>query len=171
MSLRLVIMGVSGCGKSSVGAALASRLGIAYRDGDDLHPASNVEKMRQGTSLTDADRWPWLDAVAERLAREAPVILGCSALKRVYRDRIRAGAGGPVTFLHLAGSRELIAARMAARRGHYMPTSLLDSQFATLEPPGADEAITVDIACPVPELVETVLLRLTGTGDGLGGGG
>ena len=160
MSLRLVIMGVSGCGKSSVGAALASRLGIAYRDGDDLHPASNVEKMRQGTSLTDADRWPWLDAVAERLAREAPVILGCSALKRVYRDRIRAGAGGPVTFLHLAGSRELIAARMAARRGHYMPTSLLDSQFATLEPPGADEAITVDIDQPLPDLVATVLQRL-----------
>ena len=160
MSLRLVIMGVSGCGKSSVGEALASRLGIPYRDGDDLHPARNVEKMRQGTPLTDADRWPWLDAVAERLAREAPVILGCSALKRVYRDRIRAGAGGPVTFLHLAGSRELIASRMAARRGHYMPTSLLDSQFATLEPPGADEAITVDIDQPLPDLIATVLQRL-----------
>ena len=160
MSLRLVIMGVSGCGKSSVGEALASRLGIPYRDGDDLHPARNVEKMRQGTPLTDADRWPWLDAVAERLACEAPVILGCSALKRVYRDRIRAGAGGPVTFLHLAGGRELIAARMAARRGHYMPTSLLDSQFATLEPPGADEAITVDIDQPLPDLIATVLQRL-----------
>lgn len=153
-------MGVSGCGKSSVGAALSARLGIPYFDGDDLHKSEAVAKMRDGVPLTDADRWPWLDRVAGVLQDEAPVIIGCSALKRVYRDRIRAGAGGPVTFVHLAGSRELIASRMGARTGHYMPTSLLDSQFAALEPPGPEEAITVDIALDLPDLVNAVLDRL-----------
>ena len=153
-------MGVSGCGKSAVGQALAARLGIAHVDGDDLHPAGNVAKMRAGTALTDDDRWPWLDRVAGVLRDEAPVIVACSALKRAYRDRIRAGAGGPVTFVHLAGSRALITGRMAARRGHYMPLSLLDSQFATLEPPGEDEAITLDITPDLPALVEAVLARL-----------
>ncbi len=135
MMLRVVLMGVAGCGKTSVGVALADRLGIPYRDGDDLHPTANVEKMRQGIALTDADRWPWLDRVASLLATEAPVIIGCSALKRAYRDRIRDHAGGPVRFVHLDGSRDLITARMTARQGHYMPLSLLDSQFAALEPP------------------------------------
>lgn len=153
-------MGVSGCGKSSVGEALGVRLGIPYRDGDDLHTAEAVEKMRLGVPLTDADRWPWLDRVAGVLATEAPVIVGCSALRRVYRDRIRAGAGGAVTFVHLAGSREVIARRMAARTGHYMPSSLLDSQFATLEAPGPEEAITVDIALPLAEVVASLLARL-----------
>lgn len=158
--LRLVIMGVSGCGKSSVGAALSARLGVRYCDGDDLHPAENVAKMRDGVPLTDADRWPWLDRVAGALRDNAPLIIGCSALRRVYRDRIRAGAGGPVVFLHLSGSRDLIAARMANRPGHFMPLSLLDSQFATLEPPGPDEAITVDIALPLSDLIEAVVARL-----------
>ncbi|MDP3198133.1 gluconokinase [Tabrizicola sp.] len=153
-------MGVSGCGKSSVGAALALRLGIPYFDGDDLHTPDAVAKMRDGIALTDSDRWPWLDRVASVLQDKAPVIVGCSALKRDYRDRIRAGAGGPVTFVHLAGSREVIASRMGARTGHYMPTSLLDSQFAALEPPGPEEAITVDIALELPDLVEAVLDRL-----------
>ncbi len=161
MMQRIVIMGVSGCGKSSVGAALSGALGIPYRDGDDLHPPANVAKMRAGEALTDADRWPWLDRVAGELARLAPVIVGCSALRRSYRDRIRAGAGGPVCFVHLAGSREVIAARMAARSGHFMPTSLLDSQFATLEPPGPDEAaITIDIDQPMERLVADVLRQL-----------
>lgn len=153
MILRVVIMGVAGCGKSSVGEGLAARLGIPYRDGDDLHTPEAVEKMRAGTPLTDEDRWPWLDRVAEVLAKEAPVIVGCSALRRAYRDRIRAGAGGPVRFVHLAGSREVILARMAARKGHYMPTSLLDSQFATLEAPGPDEALTVDIDQPLAAII------------------
>ena len=153
-------MGVSGCGKSSLGEALSARLAIPYIDGDDLHPPENVAKMRAGTPLTDDDRWPWLDRVAAALHDSAPVILGCSALKRAYRDRIRAGAGGPVTFVHLAGDRALIAARMGARTGHYMPTSLLDSQFAALEPPGPDEAITVDIAAPLPDMVDAVLARI-----------
>ncbi len=157
----MVIMGVAGCGKSSVGEGLAARLGVPYRDGDGLHSAANVEKMRAGVPLTDADRWPWLDTVAVTLRDRAPIIVGCSALKRVYRDQIRAGAGGPVTFVHLAGSRELIAARMAERTGHYMPLSLLDSQFAALEAPRADEGVTVDIGPPVSAIIETILARLS----------
>ncbi|MFM2389005.1 MAG: hypothetical protein RLZZ437_560 [Pseudomonadota bacterium] len=161
MTLRVVVMGVSGCGKSSVGEGLATALGIPYRDGDDLHPAANVEKMRAGVPLTDEDRWPWLDRVAQVLASEAPVIVGCSALRRAYRDRLRAGAGGPVQFVHLAGSRDLIAARMAARKGHYMPPSLLDSQFAALEPPGPDEALTIDIDRPVPQIIRIATEGIT----------
>ena len=160
MTRRLVIMGVSGCGKSSVGAGLATRLGLNYRDGDDLHPPENVAKMRAGMPLTDADRWPWLDRVEQVLLAEAPVIVGCSALKRAYRDRIRTAAGGPVTFVHLAGSQEVIAARMALRQGHYMPLSLLDSQFAALEPPAAEEAITVSIDQPLEALVADILRQL-----------
>jgi gluconokinase len=160
MSLRMVIMGVSGCGKSSVGAAVAARLGLVYRDGDDLHPAANVARMRAGLALRDEDRWPWLDRVAQVLASEAPVVVGCSALKRAYRDRLRAGAGGPVTFVHLAGSREVIAARMAMRQGHYMPLSLLDSQFAALEPPGPEEALTVSIDQPLGTIVDQIMVSL-----------
>ena len=160
MTRRLVIMGVSGCGKSSVGARLATRLGLNYRDGDDLHPPENVAKMRAGMPLTDGDRWPWLDRVGQVLLAEAPVIVGCSALKRAYRDRIRTAAGGPVTFVHLAGSQEVIAARMALRQGHYMPLSLLDSQFAALEPPAAEEAITVSIDQPLEALVADILRQL-----------
>lgn len=160
MTRRIVIMGVAGCGKSSVGKALSERLHVTYRDGDDLHTPAAVGKMRQGIPLTDDDRWPWLDRVAHVLATEAPIILGCSALKRTYRDRIRAGAGGPVTFVHLSGSRALIASRMDARTGHYMPTSLLDSQFAALEPPGPEEAITVDIDQPLPEITDAIVTAL-----------
>jgi gluconokinase len=161
MTRRIVIMGVSGCGKSTVGAALSDALGIPYREGDDLHPPANIAKMRAGEALTDADRWPWLDLVAQDLAAQAPVILGCSALRRAYRDRIREGAGGPVCFVHLAGSPALIATRMAARSGHFMPASLLDSQFASLEPPEPDEeAITVDIDQPLDRLVEDILRQM-----------
>ncbi|TGD41781.1 gluconokinase [Pseudotabrizicola sediminis] len=153
-------MGVAGCGKTSVGEEMAQRVGRPYLDGDELHPTANVEKMRQGIALTDADRWPWLDLVAAELARDGALIIGCSALKRAYRDRIRAGAGGPVTFVHLEGSRDLIAARMAERAGHYMPLSLLDSQFAALEPPSADEAISVNIDQPLNALVSRILAEL-----------
>jgi gluconokinase len=161
MSLRIIIMGVSGCGKSSVGEGLAARLGIPYRDGDDLHPSANVAKMRAGVPLTDDDRWPWLDRVAKVLATEAPVIVGCSALRRVYRDRLRRGAGGPVSFLHLTGSKDLIAARMAARTGHYMPPSLLDSQFAALEPPGPEEALVIDIDQALEAIIADAAKGLT----------
>ncbi len=153
--LRIILMGVSGCGKSSVGAGLSQRLGIPYRDGDDLHPAANVEKMRAGHPLNDDDRWPWLDRVAAVLAVDAPVIVGCSALRRAYRDRLRAGAGGQVHFVHLAGSRELLAKTMSARTGHYMPLSLLDTQLAALEPPSPDEALTIDIDQTLDAIITT----------------
>ena len=156
--MKLVVMGVSGCGKSSVGEALGRAMGVPYIDGDDLHPEANVAKMRAGQPLTDEDRWPWLDLVAETLRARAPVILGCSALKRRYRDRIR--LAGRVTFLHLTGSRELIQSRMTARQGHYMPSSLLESQFAALEPPGPDEAIAIDIDQPLAMIVAEALKRL-----------
>ena len=156
--LKIVVMGVSGCGKSTVGKALAARLGAVFMDGDDLHPAANIAKMSRGESLTDDDRWPWLTQVAQVLRGEGIRIVGCSALKRVYRDHIRQGAGGPVTFIHLAGARAVIEARMRARTGHFMPPALLDSQFATLEPPGADEAaVTVDIDQPFDTVIDAVL--------------
>lgn len=156
--MKLVVMGVSGCGKSSVGEGIAQALHLPYIDGDDLHPPENVEKMRAGIPLTDEDRWPWLDRVAETLSGQ-DCILGCSALKRRYRDRIR--AAGAVQFLHLTGARDLIAARMASRRGHYMPTSLLDSQFAALEPPGPEEAMNIDIDQPLDDIVKQALQWLS----------
>ncbi len=155
-------MGVAGCGKSSVGAALAPRLDAVYLDGDAYHAPESIEKMRRGEALTDADRWPWLERFAKVMAAQpGKVIGGCSALKRAYRERIRAAAGEPVLFVHLAGSRDLIAARMSKREGHYMPTSLLDSQFAALEPPGDDElALTVDIAAPAEDVADQICAAL-----------
>ena len=136
-------MGVSGCGKSSVGAALGDHYAVPFLDGDDFHPAANVEKMRAGHPLTDDDRWPWLDilggALSTGAAENGRVFAACSALKRSYRDALTNAAGEAVLFIHLDGSRDLIAGRMAARENHYMPTALLDSQIATLEPVSADE--------------------------------
>ena len=140
---RIVVMGVAGSGKTTVGAALAAELGHAFIDGDDLHPKANVEKMTRGEPLNDADRAPWLDAVGAALGDRAPALIACSALKRAYRARIAAAAGAPVIFVYLDGSKELIGARMAARVGHFMPPALLDSQFAALEPPGADEGALI----------------------------
>lgn len=159
-ALRLIIMGVAGCGKSSVGAALGASLDVSYLDGDDLQPAANVAKMRAGAPLNDDDRWPWLDLVAQKLAMQAPLIIGCSALRRAYRDRLRAGAGAPVRFVHLTASRAVIAARMAAREGHYMPLSLLDSQFAALEAPGPDEAMTISVDQPLPAIIAEILRKM-----------
>ena len=153
--VNYVVMGVSGCGKSTVGAAFAAAIGGRFIDGDDLHPPENVAKMSAGVPLTDADRWPWLTLVGATLTGDG--VVGCSALKRAYRDRIRAVAG-PVRFLHLAGSKAVIAARMAARPGHFMPLGLLDSQFAALEPPGPDEdAVTVDIDQSLDAIVAALL--------------
>ncbi len=136
----LVVMGVSGSGKSTVAAMVADRLGWDLAEGDDMHPPANVAKMQAGTPLTDEDRWPWLDVVAswigDHLDRGRPGVVTCSALKRSYRDVLRAPG---VVFVHVAGDGTLIADRMAARSGHFMPTSLLASQLATLEPPEADE--------------------------------
>ena len=157
---RIVVMGVSGCGKSSVGQALAEALGARFIDGDDLHPEANKAKMAAGIPLNDEDRWPWLDLVAAALA-EGNTVVACSALKRVYRERI--GAGAPETqFVHLHGSRELLAQRMGARPNHFMPVSLLDSQLNTLELLGPDEpGHTYDIAAPVDQLVAAALADLT----------
>lgn len=150
--LRIVAMGVSGCGKSVIGAGVAREMGLAFRDGDDLHPQSNIDKMTEGHPLNDGDRRPWLDAVARAL--EPGMVIACSALKRGYRDRLRAGAAGQVTFLYLAGTRTVIAPRMASRKGHFMPTALLDSQFAALEPPGPGERVVrVDIDAPIAVVI------------------
>ena len=161
MTLRMVVMGVSGCGKTSVGEGVAKRLGMPYRDGDELHPTANVAKMAAGTPLTDEDRWPWLDKVGNVLAKDAPIVVGCSALKRRYRDRIRTEAGGAVIFVYLEGSRDLISGRMAKRTGHYMPLSLLESQFAALEVPGPDEAITVSIDQPLDATIADILSKIS----------
>ena len=159
--LRVVLMGVAGCGKSSVGAALAPLVGARYLDGDDLHPQANIDKMTAGIPLTDGDRAPWLAEVGRLLAPQGRLIVGCSALKRHYRDIIRDAAAAPVVFVHLAGSRELIGG-MAARTGHFMPESLLDSQFAALEPPGPDEAsVHADIALPLETLVARIAAALS----------
>ncbi|MDG4860111.1 gluconokinase [Streptomyces sp. T-3] len=152
----VVVMGVTGTGKSTVGQLIASRLGVEYAEGDALHTPENVAKMASGTPLTDEDRWPWLDRVGGWCAAQAVVggVISCSALKRVYRDRLRAAAPGLV-FVHLSGARELITARQGARVGHFMPASLVESQFATLEPLGADEVgVVVDVA-PAPEEIAT----------------
>lgn len=155
---KIIVMGVSGCGKSVVGAGIAAGLGIGFVDGDDLHPAANVAKMSRGDPLDDADRAPWLDRVGAELAAAGALVIACSALKRAYRDRIRAAAGGPVTFVHLAGDKALIAGRMAARSDHFMPMSLLDSQFAALEIPGPEEAaVSVDIAPPTDQVIAAAL--------------
>lgn len=148
----IVVMGVSGCGKSSVGAGLAASLDLTFAEGDMLHPPANVARMAAGVPLEDADRWPWLDAVAQRLAMGG--IVSCSALKRSYRDRLRAGAGRPLAFVFLRGSPALLGGRMAARTGHFMPPSLLESQLATLEDPsGEPRTIVVEIDQPVAAIL------------------
>lgn len=164
MALQLVVMGVSGCGKSTLGAALAERLSLPMIDGDDLHLPESVAKMRAGVPLQDADRWPWLDRVGQRLAACDPatgLVLACSALRRAYRDRIR-GHAGEVRFVFLDGSFELISQRLARRVGHYMQPDLLASQFQTLERPSADESdvITLPITEPVSRLVDEALATL-----------
>lgn len=165
MIQRIVLMGVAGSGKSAVGAVLAERLHATYLDGDDLHPPANIAKMSRGEPLTDEDRWPWLMLVGQRLANpDGILIVGCSALKRRYRDLIRKEAGAPVIFVHLSGTKELIAKRMGARSGHFMPASLVDSQFAALEPPAADEAaITVNTGDTPEIIVAAIAVKLEET--------
>lgn len=159
MPRRMIVMGVAGSGKSSVGEAFATCLGATYLDGDALHPPGNIDKMSRGVPLTDTDRMPWLRDIGRGLnAAGDRMIIGCSALKRAYRETIVAEARHPVTFIYLAGTRQVIAARMSARTGHFMPTSLLDSQFAALEEPQDDEnAIRVDIDQPLDALVRTTV--------------
>jgi gluconokinase len=155
----LVVMGVSGCGKSFIGARVAQALGGVFEDADDFHPVSNIEKMASGTPLTDDDRAPWLDILRERIvlnqSKSACYVLACSALKQSYRDRLR-GNDSPeaLAFVYLEGSKELIRQRMELR-DHFMPPALLDSQFATLEKP--EDAIAIDIKLTPDEIVAAVL--------------
>ena len=160
-SAHIVVMGVTSCGKSTVGAAIAARLGAEFVDGDALHPQSNIDKMASGTPLDDGDRAPWLAEIGRRFsASKTGLVIACSALKRSYRDIIRNG-DPTVRFVHLNGARDLLASRMAARPGHFMPLSLLDSQLETLEDLEADEAgVVVDIDTPVQEIVGFTLASL-----------
>ncbi|MGW5051657.1 gluconokinase [Actinokineospora sp. NPDC004072] len=157
----VVVMGVAGSGKTTVGTALAAELGVPYAEADEFHPRANIAKMESGIPLTDADRLPWLRAIAAWIGEHAGTggVVTCSALKRAYRDQLR--AGGPAWFLHLHGTREVIRGRMAGRSGHFMPPSLLDSQFAALEPLGPDEpGLTVEVTEPADRIVAQVAARL-----------
>ncbi|GGZ92955.1 gluconokinase [Streptomyces echinoruber] len=152
----VVVMGVAGTGKTTIGPLLAARFGVPYAEGDEFHPPANIAKMSAGVPLTDDDRRPWLDAIGAWAHERSGLggVVSCSALKRSYRDRLRAAAPGLV-FVHLTGGRALIEDRMSHRRGHFMPTALLDSQFATLEPLGPDEpGVEVDVAGSPEEITE-----------------
>jgi len=160
----LIVMGVSGSGKSTIGEALAARLRFTFEDGDRFHPASNVAKMSAGIPLTDEDRWPWLRAIAEEIDRVGDagrhVVIACSALKRAYRDILVHGRRD-VRIVFLQGSQALIASRLAQRKGHFMPPGLLESQFKTLEPPGADEnPVTLSIDAAVEKIVDDGVRQL-----------
>ena len=160
----LIVMGVSGAGKSTIAQALAERLGWRSEDGDKFHPASNVAKMSAGQPLTDEDRWPWLKAIADEIDRlcdkRQPAVFACSALRHAYRKVLVHGRDD-VAIVFLDGTRELIAERLGARKGHFMPPGLLDSQFATLERPSTDEnAIAVPIDAAVETIVDDIVRRL-----------
>ncbi|MEU1303245.1 gluconokinase [Streptomyces shenzhenensis] len=158
----VVVMGVAGTGKTTIGPLLAARLGVPYAEGDDFHPPANIAKMSAGTPLDDADRWPWLDAIGGWAHGRAGLggVVSSSALKRSYRDRLRAAAPG-IVFVHLTGDRALIEDRMSHRQGHFMPTALLDSQFATLQPLEPDEpGVTVDVSGSPDEITERAVAAL-----------
>lgn len=158
----LVMMGVSGSGKTTIASGVAQRLGWTLLEGDQFHPPANVAKMAAGHPLTDADRWPWLHALADAIdalrAKGQSAVVACSALKRAYRD-ILVGDRPDVRLVYLQGSRALIGQRLAARKGHYMPASLLDSQFATLEEPGPEEHALVDSVDAAPEAIIEAIVR------------
>lgn len=162
--IRGIVMGVAGSGKSSVGAGVAEGMGAVYFDGDDLHPPANIAKMSSGAPLNDDDRAPWLALVGAALQdATGDMLIGCSALKRKYRDQIRAAVEGEVFFLHLAGTRAVVEDRMSAREGHFMPVSLLDSQFGDLEPLEEDETgAAIDIAQPLDDVVGACLRAIKG---------
>lgn len=168
-SVRVVVMGVAGCGKTTVGQGLAAELGGEFIDGDAFHPPENIAKMSAGTPLDDADREPWLETIGAELAVASTdsrtLVIGCSALRRSYRDLIR-GADSRVVFLHLHGTRDLLAERLRARPGHFMPASLLDSQLDTLEMLHDDEGGRVfDISSPVESVVRSARSWLTSSSD------
>ena len=158
----IVVMGVSGCGKSTLASLIAAHYGIEFLEGDRFHSPANVAKMANAIPLTDEDRWPWLQDLGTALGEQAQGqrigLTACSALKRVYREKLRASAGVPLRFLCLIGTREVLLARMAARKDHYMPVALLDSQLATLEPPQHDEeAVFLDLEQETAALLQQAL--------------
>ncbi|WP_438752331.1 gluconokinase [Pararhizobium sp. O133] len=156
----IIVMGVSGCGKSLIGEKLAAHLGLPYVEGDSLHPPTNIAKMSEGVPLDDGDRWPWLEIIGQRLAKADAngIVISCSALKRIYRDQLRRAAGRPLAFVYLKGSRDILMQRMTERPGHFFKAPLLDSQLATLESPeGEDLVVTVDIA-PAPDVITAAAL-------------
>jgi gluconokinase len=160
----LIVMGVSGSGKTTIGEELARRLGWRYADADTFHPASNVAKMSAGQPLTDEDRWPWLNAIADEIDRASSagerIVIGCSALRRVYRDLLVHGRND-IRIIYLQGTQALIADRLAKRKDHFMPAALLASQFKTLEPPTPDEhAVSVSIDAPAEVIVDDILRQL-----------
>jgi gluconokinase len=165
----IIVMGVSGSGKSSISEKLAEALSLRFVEGDLLHPAANVEKMSRGIPLTDADRMPWLDIIGDTMKSALDdgegIVVSCSALKRIYRDRLRAAAGGNLFFVYLDGSRELLTRRMGERKGHFMPASLLDSQLQTLEvPTGEPGVVTVDIDDTIDGIARAALRELSAIG-------
>lgn len=156
MASPIVVMGVSGSGKSAVGAALAQRLRVPFADADDFHPPANIEKMTAGEALNDDDRYPWLEAIGEWLAERCADggVMGCSALKRKYRDQLRRHCG-ETEFLHLVGTPEVISRRQSSRPGHFMPASLLRSQFDTLEPLEPDElGVAIDVDRSIDAIID-----------------
>jgi gluconokinase len=163
MTSPIVVMGVSGSGKSTVGAALAQRLRVPFADADDFHPPANIAKMTEGHALDDDDRYPWLEAIGEWLAdHPRGGVMSCSALKRKYRDQLRRHCPD-VRFLHLRGTTEIIARRQASRPGHFMPATLLASQFETLEPLDADEdGISIDVDQSIDAIVDSYVSRAEG---------
>jgi gluconokinase len=172
--LSLIVMGVSGSGKTTFGVAIANAVGIAFFDGDDLHTPEARAKMTAGVPLTDADRAPWLDRIGALLADQAAhpggAIVACSALRRVYRDHLRAIVGPPLRFLFLKGDKSMMRARVAARKNHYMPASLIDSQFATLESPeGEADVVTVAADVDLPRELDEIIARLSATPGGASG--
>jgi gluconokinase len=154
----VVVMGVASCGKTTIGEALAKRLGVPFTEGDKLHSSESVAKMSAGIALTDADRWPWLARVGEALQGSAGHIVSCSALRKSYREAIAKAAKRPVKFVHLHGSQQVLSQRISSRKGHFMPATLLSSQLATLEMPTPDEqAVTIDIEQTIEAILKSAL--------------
>lgn len=167
--MHIIVMGVSGSGKSTVGEKLAEALNLPFLEGDSLHPQSNVDKMVAGIPLQDEDRWPWLEQIGERLAAAHDgIVVSCSSLKKSYRDRMRTASGGPLMFVFLDGSFDILHQHMGQRTGHFMPVKMLESQLATLESPVGEALVfRADVADPIEKIVAESLDWIRSVKDGL----